>query len=121
MASILLFAAILLAASPTGINTSPRLLDFQHRSLNSVSDEVPLKKEGGGKNVGSLRPKTQLLLKPSEGCGPKLYFLVIVHSAPSHFRSLTVNKLLAITFHNSSYVKAYKFSDVIFMVIFIPC
>jgi len=84
MANILLFAAILLAASPTGINTSPRLLDFEHRSLNSVSDEVPLKE--GGKNYGSLRQKTHLLLKPTESCGPKLYFLVIVHSAPSHFR-----------------------------------
>lgn len=111
MANILLFAAILLAASPIGINTSPRLLDFEHRSLNSVSDEVPLKE--GGKNYGSLRQKTHLLLKPTESCGPKLYFLVIVHSAPSHFRSSTVKNILAVTFRKTSHVKAYKFSDVI--------
>ena len=90
--SIFLFVAfLLLASSPHPANTSPRLpSDFQHRSLNSVSDEVPLKEEGG--SGSSVRQKTQLLLKPTEGCGPKLYFLVIVHSAPSHFRSSTVKK-----------------------------
>jgi len=84
--SIFLFVAfLLLASSPHPANTSPRLpSDFQHRSLNSVSDEVPLKEERG--SGSSVRQKTQLLLKPTEGCGPKLYFLVIVHSAPSHFR-----------------------------------
>jgi len=76
------FAAILLASA----NTSPRLPDFQHRSLNSVSDEVvPLKEKEGGRG-GNLKQK--FLLEPSEGCGggAKLYFLVVVHSAPSHFR-----------------------------------
>merc|ERR1712212_174414 len=84
---LLFFAAILLlASSPHPANTSPRLQDkFEHRSLNSVSDEVPLKDREGGRG-NSSRQKTHLLLKPTEGCGPKLYFLVIVHSAPSHFR-----------------------------------
>ena len=90
-ARILVFAAILLAAFAPTVHTSPRLADFQHRSLNSVSDEVvPLKEKEGGRG-GHLRQK--FLLEPSEGCGgAKLYFLVIVHSAPSHFRFPTVKK-----------------------------
>ena len=89
-ARILVFAAILLAASPTA-NTSPRLPDFQHRSLNSVSDEVVPLKEKEVDGGGNLRQK--FLLEPSEGCGgAKLYFLVIVHSAPSHFRFSAVKK-----------------------------
>ena len=78
MASPLLFVAILLVSS-TAANPSPRLIDFQHGSLTNVLEEEPLKGSRG------LEP-TQLLLKPREGCGPKLYFLVIVHSAPDHFR-----------------------------------
>ena len=76
MASPLLFAAILLVSSTAA---NPRLIDFQHGSLNNVLEAAPLKGSRG------LEP-TQLLLKPREGCGPKLYFLVIVHSAPDHFR-----------------------------------
>ena len=85
---IFVFAAILLVSA----HTSPRLPDLQHRTLNSVSDEVvPLKGKEGWRG-GTLRKK--FLLEPSEGCGgEKLYFLVIVHSAPSHFRFSIVKKL----------------------------
>jgi len=80
MAGILLLAVILLA--PTS-KTSPRLQDYSHHNFNSVLNEVPSK--GTREEGGSFKP-TQLLLKPTLGCGPKLYFLVIVHSAPNHFR-----------------------------------
>ena len=84
MARIFLLAVILLA--PTS-KTSPRLQDYSHHNFNSVLNEVPSK---GTREEGvSLKP-TQLLLKPTLGCGPKLYFLVIVHSAPNHFRSSRV-------------------------------
>ena len=84
MARILLLAVILLA--PTS-KTSPRLQDYSHHNFNSLLNEVPSK--GTREEGGSFKP-TQLLLKPTLGCGPKLYFLVIVHSAPNHFRSWRV-------------------------------
>merc|ERR1711899_318700 len=80
MARILLLAVILLA--PTS-KTSPRLQDYSHHNFNSVLNEVPSK---GTREEGSSFKPTQLLLKPTLGCGLKLYFLVIVHSAPNHFR-----------------------------------
>ena len=94
VAGVLVFAAILFASTA---NASPKLPGFQHRSLNRVSDEaVPLKEKEGGVGSGHLRQK--FLLEPSEGCrGGQLYFLVIVHSAPSHFRFPTVKKFWAVT------------------------
>merc|ERR1711962_547170 len=63
-------------ASLTPVHALPRINSYQnYRSLNTLTEQ-----SGPGHTM------TQLLIRPQESCGSKLYFLVMVHSAPKNFR-----------------------------------
>jgi len=90
---LIIFHIWLLLAITTTLG-SPKLAYYEDRSLNTVE---------GGEGPGLVH--TQLLIRPGERCGKRLYFLVMVHSAPHNFRE---RELIRETWGSVSYLQGWQ-------------